>query len=339
MKISKEVKFGLFAMITIVMVIYGLNFLGGSQVFGPPLVLYAKYSTVEGLLVGNPVNINGLQVGKVGETKLDMADGTVTIKMEFTQALDIPDNSEAMIYNIDLLGSKGVKILVPAGVPISETNLENEDYIQGTLESGLVDEASKLVMDQGAQILYEVAKLSVDLRQIVGSINELLLDENNSSSIRRIIGNIERISMNLNSVTYEADSIAKNLTSISSDVATTASIFSENNGNINRIINNVATTSDSLSSASTEIKQLMSDAASAVSSVENIVSKLDTTSGTLGLLLNDTQLYDSLVSTTTNLNSLMREVESNPGRFIDDVKIYMFERKPKKTKVKDGSPR
>ncbi|MEO1449439.1 MAG: MlaD family protein, partial [Bacteroidota bacterium] len=97
-KFTKEMKFGIYAIITIGCILFGLNFMSGSQFFGPPLVLYAKYTNVEGLLNGNYILINGLKVGKVGEMKLDMNEGQATVKLEFDRELDIPENSEAMIY-------------------------------------------------------------------------------------------------------------------------------------------------------------------------------------------------------------------------------------------------
>ena len=35
-----------------------------------------------------------------------------------------------------------------------------------------------------------------------------------------------------------------------------------------------------------------------------------------------------------DLNALLREVNNNPQRFIDYIKLYMFERKPPKEKKK-----
>ena len=113
MKISNEVKFGIISIITIVLVVMGLNYMAGSKFFGAPLTLYAKYQNVQGLIRGNPITINGLNVGKVTNLTLDMNAGLATATLEFNDGLDIPVNAEAQIYNIDLLGQKGVKIAVP----------------------------------------------------------------------------------------------------------------------------------------------------------------------------------------------------------------------------------
>ncbi|MEL6653259.1 MAG: MlaD family protein, partial [Bacteroidota bacterium] len=191
MKISNEVKFGIIATVLIAMIIYGLNYMSGSSLFGPPLVLYAKYDKVEGLLPGNPITINGLKVGKVGKLELDMKEKVAVAQLEFSRALEIPDNSVAMIYSTDLLGSKGVMIYRADSISPSDTYFDSGEEIIGTLETGIIDQASSLVQDQGAQILLEVAKLSVKLNEIVTLTKDLLLDENNSSSLRASLFNIQ----------------------------------------------------------------------------------------------------------------------------------------------------
>jgi phospholipid/cholesterol/gamma-HCH transport system substrate-binding protein len=328
-KISNEVKFGIIAIFTIAMIIYGLNYMSGSSLFGPPLVLYAKYQDVEGLLPGNPITINGLRVGKVGPLELDMEERVATARLEFDRDLDIPDNTQAMIYSTDLLGSKGIMIYRPDSVAPSPEYYETGDEMVGSLETGIFDQASNLVQDQGAQILVEVAKLSVKLNEIVTLTQELLLDENNSSSLRASLANIQATTENLTTITTEVDSIAREITSIANDAGSIVGNLENNNAQIETIISNVVNTTDSLVVASEEVKLIMADARSTVSRVESMMSKLDENDGTLGLLLNDRTLYDSITSTTENVNAVLREVKANPARFFDDIKIYLIERKDK----------
>ncbi|MEL6851743.1 MAG: MlaD family protein [Bacteroidota bacterium] len=335
MNLSNEAKFGVFAVATVALILYGISLMSGSQFFGAPLVLYAKYSNVEGLIRGNPIMINGLQVGRVTALDLDMTEGMATAKLEFDDELEIPDNSEAMIYSVDLLGSKGVKIWVPDSLQPSTALMESGEFILGTLEAGIFDEAEKLVTTQGAQILVEVGKLSVKLNEIVAQTQQLLVDQNNQNSLRATLNNIQASSANLTSITDEVDSLAKEITRIANDAVSIVRNFEGNNANINDIITNVRKTTDSLVTASVEVKEIMTDASAAVSRVDNMVAKIDTESGTLGKLLNDTQLYDSLTATTENVNALLREIKANPGRFFDDFKIYLIERKTARTLEKD----
>ncbi|MEO0472458.1 MAG: MlaD family protein [Bacteroidota bacterium] len=322
---SNEVKFGIISILTIAMIIFGLNYMAGSKLFGPPLTLHADYQNVDGLLSGNPVTLNGLQVGRVADMQMDPSSKSIRVSLTFDREMNIPDNAEAMIYSADLLGNKGVQIWMADSTIPSQTFYQDNQEITGTMETGILDVGRDLVETQGAAILIEVGKLAVELNEIVKLTKNLLLDQNNSSSLRASLGNIQATTENLTSITSEVDSLAKELKQTAVDARSIVANVEGNNENIDNILSNVKNTTDSLVEASVQVKELMTDASDAVSTVESMVSKLDTTSGTLGLLLNDRQLYDSLTNTTENVNAVLRELRKNPGRFVDDIKIYVFE--------------
>ncbi|MDW3645991.1 MAG: MlaD family protein [Bacteroidia bacterium] len=334
MNLSNEAKVGIFVVGALAMVIFGLQYISGSKYFGAPLTLYAKYANVEGLSRGNPITINGFQVGRITALDLNVKAGMATAKLEFDKDFEIPANSEAMIYSSDLLGSKAIKIWVPDSLAPTSELVQDGQLIKGTLDKGIFAEAEDLVTSQGAEILVEVAKLSVKLNEIVAQTQALLDDKSSQTTLRATLSNIRETSENLTSITDEVDSLAKEINRVARDAVSIVGNVEDNNDNINNIIANVTRTTDSLVTASSEVKDLMTDASSAVAHVENMIAKLDTTSGTLGMLLNDTQLYDSLTATTENVNALLREVRRNPGNFFDDFKIYLIERKKKEKRDK-----
>lgn len=337
MKLNNEAKVGIFVVGALLMVIFGLQYISGSKYFGAPLTLYAKYANVEGLSRGNPITINGFQVGRITALDLNVKEGKAKATLEFDSKYEIPANSEAMIYSSDLLGSKAIKIWVPDSITPAATVVEDGQYINGTQDRGIFAEAEDLVTSQGAEILLEVAKLSVKLNEIVSQTQVLLADKSNQNTLRATLENIRETSENLTSITDEVDSLAKEINTVARDAVSIVGNVKGNNDNINNIISNITTTTDSLVTASNDVKDLMSDASSAVAHVENMIAKLDTTSGTLGMLLNDTQLYDSLTATTENVNALLREVRRNPGNYFDDFKIYLIERKKKEKRIKDSA--
>jgi len=317
-------------------VIYGLNFLSGSSFFGPPLELYSTYPNVDGLLEGDPIMINGMRVGRAKDFQLDLESGKVKITLEFFDQFSIPRSSVAMIASRSVLGEKAIKIInLEDSVRTVPGFYESGEDIQGTLETGIIDNMSDLVETQGASIIIEVAKLAKELRQITEQTQILLTDENNTNSLTASINNIRETTVYLTSISYEIDSIAKQFTFISEDARSIVSNIEGNNDNINRIFDNIKGTTDSLVAASDEITELLTDASSAVETVENTVSKLDTTTGTLGVLLNDREIYDSLLVTTKEINGLLREAKSNPQRFFDDINLDLFERKNKDAKKEE----
>src|ERR1700744_5346815 len=98
-KISNETKIGVLAVVALVALILGFNFLKGSSLFQHTKKIYAVFDNVEGLELSNAVQIDGLTVGSISainESDKDLSDGiVVTITMK--KDVHIPKNSTGVI--------------------------------------------------------------------------------------------------------------------------------------------------------------------------------------------------------------------------------------------------
>src|SRR4030095_6181823 len=65
MKLSNETKVGLLAIVAILVLVLGFNFLKGKSLFSKTPVLFAEFSNIGSLEKSNSVKINGLPVGSV----------------------------------------------------------------------------------------------------------------------------------------------------------------------------------------------------------------------------------------------------------------------------------
>src|ERR1700747_1141054 len=74
MKLSKEVKTGIVTLVAIAVVIYGFNFLNGTNILKKRNYVYAIYDKTDGLIEASPILISGVKVGQVHETKLIKRD-------------------------------------------------------------------------------------------------------------------------------------------------------------------------------------------------------------------------------------------------------------------------
>lgn len=332
--IRKEVKYGIFALGVIALIAAGVIYFKGYKFWKDQLVLYAEYTNVQGLEVGNPITIKGLKVGQVKAFNLDLTSSgqRVKVTLTFDESLKIPDNALAMIASSDLLGAKEIRIILDSLQ--STTHFRYGDTIRGTTEQGILDVAEDLVETRGTQILLQVGQMATELNRILRVLGKALEDPRGRNAVTLILQDFQASSRNIANLTARFDSVAgtfKNIATKADSIMTNVERESEN---IPIILSNLRTTTDSLRTASGEIKQVITDASSAVSSVERLTSSMASTSGTLGLLINDTALYDSLTNTTENLNLLLRELKNNPHLFFDDIKLYLIERKPPKEKKK-----
>ena len=112
MKITKEAKVGILAILSLAILFVGFKFLKGIDFLDPANTYYVVYDNIDGLTASNPVEINGYRVGRVGEIKL-LQDGTKTrmlVSLEINDELEIYEGSEAMLKDSDFLGSKAIEL-------------------------------------------------------------------------------------------------------------------------------------------------------------------------------------------------------------------------------------
>jgi len=63
MKINNETKIGVMAIVGVVLLVFGFNFLKGKSLFKKESYIYAVYQDVQLLAKSNPVLINGIRTG------------------------------------------------------------------------------------------------------------------------------------------------------------------------------------------------------------------------------------------------------------------------------------
>src|SRR5215212_10563261 len=98
MKLSNETKVGVLAVVAILILVLGFNFLKGQSIFSKPPVLYAKFAEIGSLEKSNPVKINGLPVGTVfNVAQADKEVDSVIIEIHLTRDVVIPKSSIAFI--------------------------------------------------------------------------------------------------------------------------------------------------------------------------------------------------------------------------------------------------
>jgi len=110
-KYSKETVVGLFILIGLVCVAYMAIKLGNVSIFGDDTyTLYARFNKVTGLRAGNPVNMLGLEVGRVSGLAIDQEKQKAVVAMKIKKGLKIYDDAIASIKTEGLIGDKYVDI-------------------------------------------------------------------------------------------------------------------------------------------------------------------------------------------------------------------------------------
>ena len=98
MKINNETKVGILAIVAIVLLVLGFNFLKGNQVFKKDTHILAVFEKLGTLDKSNSVKINGLPIGTVYDfAPTDKEVSAIIVTINLTKDVNIPKDSRAYI--------------------------------------------------------------------------------------------------------------------------------------------------------------------------------------------------------------------------------------------------
>src|SRR3979490_457040 len=181
-----ELRVGLFVLAAtalLVVVIFYVTGAGGG--FGPKYRLHAFLPEVDGLTIGAPVRLNGVEVGNVekiavalskpGEQSVKGRSIRVDMRIQKQFQDYIRSDSSAGLITEGLLGNRYVDI--DRGF-VGRT-LQNEEEIPGREEKALkaVVERSADMMDNLSSISKQAGDVLTDIRNGRGSLGKFLVDE------------------------------------------------------------------------------------------------------------------------------------------------------------------
>ena len=120
---------GIFVVIGLICVGYMTIKLGKVSLFGDDYYsLYARFSSVSGLKTGSPVEVHGIEVGRVEKMTLDSEKQSAVLELKIKKGLTIYDDAIASVKTAGLIGDKFVNIdpggggeVLASGAFISET--------------------------------------------------------------------------------------------------------------------------------------------------------------------------------------------------------------------------
>ena len=152
-KYSQETIVGIFIAIGLLCIGYMTIKLGKIPIFGGDYYfLYARFSSVSGLRVDSPVEIGGIEVGRVEQLNIDQDKQMSVVKLRIEKGIKVYEDAVASIKTSGLIGDKfinidpggGGDILKPGGT-ITETNspIDVEDLISKYVFGDLKKEDKK----------------------------------------------------------------------------------------------------------------------------------------------------------------------------------------------------
>ncbi len=188
MKISNETKVGALTAIAIALLVLGFNFLKGRSVFKTGNFLYARYPDAKGIMVSNPVYVNGFQVGSV--YSIENADANlknINVSIKLKDTYNIPDNSVAEIIK-DPLGTPSIEIRLGS----TQRFLHSGDTLQTISSPGLLDAFAGRLMPVADQLQATVKTLDEVLKNV-----NTMLDPNTKHNLQSVIAHLNETTASL----------------------------------------------------------------------------------------------------------------------------------------------
>jgi len=102
---------GIFVALGIAVIGYMTVKLGHVSLFGDETYpLYAKFTSISGLRAGNPVQMLGIEIGKVESLRMDQENLQAVVEMKIQKDVKVYDDAIASIKTEGLIGDRYVSI-------------------------------------------------------------------------------------------------------------------------------------------------------------------------------------------------------------------------------------
>lgn len=308
---KKFIRLGILIIVSAGILIWGLSFLQGKDIFNRNNEFHVIYDSVDGLSKSNDVLLSGYKIGQVTNIKfLPDNSGRLLVSFVVDASVNIPVNSVAQVVSSDIMGTRSIKLVLS-----NQNELHHEnDTLQGAVEADLKD-----------QVSMQVLPLKNKAEELLGTLDSaitglaFIFDENaqrnfseSFENINRTVSHIEQTSADLQVlVRMEKDNISKIINNLEGITGS----FNQNMPAFENTLQNLSNFSDSLNQV--PMTPLVNNLTSATARLNTILAQLETNDNTLGSLLNDDELYESLNELSESLNLLMSDIRVNPERYLN----------------------
>lgn len=329
MKRENEFAVGLVVIAALALVVGGALWLSGAHFGKTEELVTARFRTVGGLGVGNPVVLRGVRVGRVEAIRL--APGNwVEADLKVYSGVTLPPKPAVIAASASLFG-EWAATLIPSDPLPNDPNVR-QALIEAQTGAGTKWPGATLP-DIG-QLTAQASRIATDIATVSNRI-QTAFDSSAVIDLRRSIHDFGQIADRLARVTNEQADIIGNvganlskgsdaLSRAATDLRTTLGRVdtATNQGQLATILNNSAATSTDLRSASQDFRQLMAAAnrnqeslVRVLQNADTIMSRISNRSGTLGLLVADSALYRETTLTMIQLRQLLSDIQANPRKY------------------------
>lgn len=296
---TKSIMVAISFIVAMLLFVWGFNFLKGKSILRNQLEFYAVYENSKGLLPGDLVTLNGMQVGTVGDLKFHPSqDGSIVVNFMMSDDLNIPENSIANLAS-SLTGSVSIELKLGDSKHLAKSG--------DTLASGYDNGTMGMITETMSPIVKNLEILLTSLNALTANLNDILNTE---------------LKTNIDKGMESMASSMQNIEVITNDIQ---QLVDSNEGKLTVAVNNLETITDNFATVSDSLRKI--DYNHLVMSLEKCIAEFNTLlegvnngEGSAGKLVTDDSLYLNVNNTIETLQLLIEEIKANPKK----IKLSVF---------------
>lgn len=302
--------------LSIVLLILGVNYLKGSSFFGGDDIYYAYFPTSGGLLPSSSVNLNGVEIGKI-----------LSVKLLSPNVYTNPNKRVLVsfsVHNDGLRIAKGSGIKIVPGflntdVQLKQNFIADKGYyrIGDTLKGSVSQEVTEQIESQLLPVKRKMEDMMTSIDNIVSSIT-VFWDTSAAYTLDQGLNNVKVAIARFGNLAYTLNGFVNDekgkLDHIFTNVDSITTNFKTTNKAIQNAAINVNELTDSLKSI--QFKKAIDEATVTLGRLNKMFKKAANGEGTMGKLLHDDKLYNELNQTNERLQGLVDDIKSHPERYI-----------------------
>lgn len=298
MDISKEFKVGALALVCFGLLYYGFNFLKGIDFFSPAHQYIVLYDKVDGLTESNPVQINGLTVGRVKSIRIvPELNFKLAVTIDVDKDIVLTDSTFAYLSSTGVLGPRDIVLKVRKGNKV----LNSGD----TLKAGELD-------DMMAMFSKKAKPLADSIELTIAYLNVMLKEYGQmSGQIRKVLANTESMTASFSGMA--ADN-RQNIKATMDNAAKMSAALVESQKKLDPMLAKFNTFADSLNAL--KLAATVNKANSLMGELNKTMVAINEQKGTAGKMIYNDSLYNSLNKSLVSLDSLLVDFRKSPKRYV-----------------------
>ena len=310
-KISPELKVGIVVLVSILILFYMSFRIGKFGAFRERgYEITVTFANANGLDPRSPVQIAGVEVGKVKKIALDAYKATLTLTIK--EGVKVPADSKIIVKAQGLLGDKYIEIL---------PGTEKKFLAQGDRVNDVIPGIDF------NEVFTQINVAAKNFGETMGEFKDILGDRE-KENIKKSIANIESLSGDFR--TFMTDNkgnitrVVNNTAVVSEKLSSIAQDIEQGKGTLGLLVKD---------------DKLYNDAKDTVASLKSISKDIEEGKGTLGKFAKDETLYNDTKEAVSNIKDLtdgIKKGEGTLGKLAKDDSLYNETEKAMK-KIQKGA--